>query len=74
MSVLLEDGEVEIFAPPFFRMDNVGALQLADMLRKSACDEILNARYGWWRVDASRAEWKAPLNDWNPDSEIDDHR
>lgn len=34
MSVLLEDGEAEIFAPPFFRMDEWGAFQLADMLVK----------------------------------------
>ena len=34
MSVLLEDGEVEILAPPFFRMDEEGALALSRLLVK----------------------------------------
>ena len=74
MSVLLEDGAVEIFAPPFFRIGEEEALKLADLLVRQflPLEEYHPGIYGWWRVSESGARWIAPLDAWDPKSDVDD--
>lgn len=74
MSVLLENGEVEIFAPPFFRIGEEEALALADLLVRKFLPimDYHPGVYGWWSVDKDGAYWRAPLSAWNPDNEMDD--
>lgn len=76
MSVLLEDGMVEIFAPPFFRFGEEEALALADLLVRQFLPlvDYHPGIYGWWRVDESGARWIAPVDAWNPKSDVDDLR
>jgi hypothetical protein len=69
---------IELNGHPFMLFDPHHARLLAHailaILGDTPPDNTLKP--GWWRVSDTESwpRWIAPLDDWNPENEIDDHK